>query len=133
LVQLSFAESTSAACAPAKKGTNTQMGMLAETWTEVTFSQDGKFQISKNPNMHGSNISMVGEQCVSDMNTCYFACKDGPGPQKEPSKTIKSCQYDYDIFGYSRGCSSGYDTKAAGTGGGCEMKDGGERLKVSFS
>jgi len=131
LVQLSFKEGAPAACAPAKKSSTLGWGMLDDTWAEVTFEQTGKFDVSKNPNMHGTAISMVGEQCVSDMNTCYFACKDGP-TGTEPSKTIKSCQYDYDIFGMGRGCNGGFDKKMNGMGGGCEIKDGGERLKVTF-
>jgi hypothetical protein len=131
MVQLSFADNQPAACAPAKKSSTLGWGMLDDTWAEVTFAQQGKFDVSKNPNMHGTAISMVGEECVSDMNTCYFACKDGP-TGTEPSKTIKSCQYDYDLFGRGRGCGGDYDPGMKGTGGGCEIKDGGERLKVTF-
>jgi hypothetical protein len=126
-VSLSFAPNVPAACAPAKKSTKLALfGGLEETWAEVTFGVDGAFDVSRNVNMNGCNISMVGSKCTSDMDTCVFKCKDS---------SAKSCTYGYDLMncGAGSGGGGGYDAVMQGTGGGCAMAHDGERIKVAFS
>lgn len=127
-VELSFAEKASAACAPAYASTKLAMfGGIYNTWWEVTFGQDGAFDVSRNVNMKGTNISSKGSKCTSDMDTCVFKCKDG----------MDSCEKgeDYDLFncGAGTGGGGGYDPIMAGTGGGCAMGRDSETVKVVFS
>jgi hypothetical protein len=126
-VGLSFAPNVPAACAPASTKTKLALfGGLDETWAEVTFGTNGAFDVSRNVNMNGCNISMVGSKCTSDMDTCVFKCKDS---------SAKSCTYGYDLMncGAGSGGGGGYDPIMGGTGGGCAMAANGERIKVSFS
>lgn len=125
-ISLSFKEGAPAACAPATDSSQLPLGMLRETWAEANFGPQGKFDVSRNPNMNGCNISMKGSKCTSDMNTCVFKCKDS---------SLPDCTYGYDLFNcdISNGGGGGYDPKAGGTGGGCDFNPSGERIKVSFS
>lgn len=128
-VTLSFAENVPAACAPMFDSSKLALfGGCDQTWFEVTFGQFGAFDISRNVNMKGHNISSKGSKCTSDMNTCVFKCKD---------ENALSCEKgtDYDLFncGANQGGGGGYDTKMAGTGGGCAMGSNGEKIQVTFS
>jgi hypothetical protein len=126
-VKLSFAANVPAACAPASASTQLALfGGLDETWAEVTFGNNGAFDVSRNVNMNGCNISMKGSKCVSDMNTCVFKCAD---------PNAKSCEKGYNLLNCDagNGGGGGYDPIMAGVGGGCAMASDGERIKVSFS
>ncbi|KAF1912164.1 hypothetical protein BDU57DRAFT_80653 [Ampelomyces quisqualis] len=126
-VQLSFAPNVPAACAPASASNQLAFfGGVDDTWAEVTFGQNGAFDVSRNVNMNGSNISMKGSQCTSDMNTCVFKCQD---------PNAKSCEKGYDLLNChaGNGGGGGYDVKMAGVGGGCTMASTGERIQVTFS
>ncbi|KAF1938141.1 hypothetical protein EJ02DRAFT_425949 [Clathrospora elynae] len=128
-VQLSFAPNVPAACAPVYPDTKLAMfGGWDNTWWEVTFGQSGAFDVSRNVNMNGNNISSKGSKCTSDMDTCVFKCKDS---------SMSSCEKgtDYDLFncGSSSGGGGGYDVVMAGTGGGCSMGSSGETVKVVLS
>jgi hypothetical protein len=126
-VKLSFAANVPAACAPASASTQLALfGGLDQTWAEVTFGNNGAFDVSRNVNMNGCNISMKGSKCVSDMNTCVFKCQD---------ENAKSCEKGYNLLNCDagNGGGGGYDPIMAGVGGGCAMASNGERIKVSFS
>jgi len=126
-VKLSFAPNVPAACAPATASTALALfGGLDETWAEVTFGQNGAFDVSRNVNMNGCNISMKGSKCVSDMNTCVFKCQD---------ESARSCEKGYNLINCNanNGGGGGYDPIMQGVGGGCAMANEGERLTVSFS
>jgi hypothetical protein len=126
-VSLSFAPNVPAACAPATDATALGIfGGLKQTWAEVTFGNNGAFDVSRNVNMQGCNISMKGSKCTSDMETCVFKCKDN---------SAESCTFGYDLMncGAGSGGGGGYDPIMQGTGGGCAMAADGERIKVSFS
>lgn len=127
-VDISFEENASAACAPVYPGTKLAMfGGVDNTWWEVTMGPQGAFDVSRNVNMNGSNISSKGSKCTSDMDTCVFKCKNG----------MSSCEKgtDYDLFNCqsSNGGGGGYDPIMAGTGGGCSMGQNGEVIKVVLS
>lgn len=129
---VSFAANVPAACAPAYKDTKlANFGGLDQTWWEVTFGQYGAFDVSRNVNMKGRQISSKGSKCTSDMNTCVFKCKPVNGV--EPDACEKGT--DYDLFGCGAGTGGGggYDPIMAGTGGGCAMGSSSETVKVSFS
>jgi hypothetical protein len=126
-VQLSFAPGVPAACAPASLDTTLALfGGLHQTWAEVTFGKDGAFDVSRNVNMNGCNISMKGSKCLSDMNTCVFKCQD---------ESAESCEKGYNLLNCdaSNGGGGGYDTVMQGVGGGCAMDNSSERIKVQFS
>ncbi|KAH7381254.1 hypothetical protein DE146DRAFT_279822 [Phaeosphaeria sp. MPI-PUGE-AT-0046c] len=126
-VKLSFAENVPAACAPATStGKLAMFGGIDDTWAEVTFGQWGAFDVSRNVNMNGCNISMQGSKCKSDMNTCVFKCQDA---------NAKSCEkgYKLDNCDASNGGGGGYDPKMDGVGGGCAMGSSGEWIKVAFN
>jgi hypothetical protein len=125
--QLSFAANVPAACAPASIDTTLALfGGLHQTWAEVTFGTNGAFDVSRNVNMKGCNISMKGSKCTSDMNTCVFKCQD---------ESADSCEKGYNLLNCDagNGGGGGYDPIMQGVGGGCAMDSQGERIKVSFS
>lgn len=127
-VDISFEENASAACAPVYPDTKLAMfGGVDNTWFEVTFGSQGAFDVSRNVNMNGSNISAKGSKCTSDMDTCVFKCKNGMTTCEKGS--------DYDLFNCnsSNGGGGGYDSVMAGTGGGCAMGSSGEVIKVTLS
>lgn len=127
-VDISFEENASAACAPVYPDTKLAMfGGVDNTWFEVTFGPQGAFDVSRNVNMNGNNISAQGSKCKSDMDTCVFKCKNGMTTCEKGS--------DYDLFncGSSNGGGGGYDPIMAGTGGGCAMGQDGETIKVVMS
>ncbi|KAL6709867.1 hypothetical protein ACN47E_000652 [Coniothyrium glycines] len=126
-VTLSFAENVPAACAPMTSSDKLALfGGCDQTWFEVTFGHYGAFDISRNVNMNGINISSKGSKCTSDMDTCVFMCKGG----------LTTCEAgtDYDLFncGAGTGGGGGYDTIMQGTGGGCAMGTSGEKIQASF-
>lgn len=126
-IKLSFAENVPAACAPVtSSGKLALFGGVDNTWAEVTFGSTGAFDVSRNVNMNGCSISMVGSKCTSDMNTCVFRCQDS---------SAKSCEtgYQLDNCSASNGGGGGYDPVMQGVGGGCAMASSGEWIKVSFS
>jgi hypothetical protein len=127
-VDISFEENASAACAPVYPDTKLALfGGISNTWWEVTFGSQGAFDVSRNVNMNGSNISSKGSKCTSDMDTCVFKCKNG----------MDSCEKgsDYDLYNCEsgNGGGGGYDPIMAGTGGGCSMGQNGEVVRVVLS
>jgi hypothetical protein len=131
-VKISAAPGVSGACAPATKSTpKSNFGGVKNTWAEFTFSDAAKkvmgaFNVSKNVNMKGCTISMQGSTCKSDMSTCVFQCKDS---------SLDSCEFGYDLINCSasNGGGGGYDQAMGGMGGGCNMPDNAERIKVAFA
>ncbi|KAH8722956.1 hypothetical protein GQ44DRAFT_741318 [Phaeosphaeriaceae sp. PMI808] len=127
-ISLSFPEKPTA-CSPLKAGLPDPYGMIMNTWAEAQFSgSPGVFDVSRNPNMQGSVITMKGSKCTSDYQNCVFRCKD---------PNAKSCKEgaDYELFncGAHNGGQSGFNPAMGGVGGGCEMGSGPERLKVTFT
>jgi hypothetical protein len=126
-VDLAFAAGVPAACAPATDSSKLALfGGLYETWAEVTFGKDGAFDVSRNVNMKGCNISMKGSKCTSDMTTCVFKCKDTSVDSCETGYTLDNCDA-------GNGGGGGYDPVMAGVGGGCAMGSSSEKIKVTFS
>ncbi|KAF2026614.1 hypothetical protein EK21DRAFT_115669 [Setomelanomma holmii] len=126
-VDLAFAANVPATCARATKSSVLALfGGIKDTWAEVTFGSSGAFDVSRNVNMKGSSISMVGSKCTSDMNTCVFRCADTSADSCETGYTLDNCNA-------GNGGGGGYDSVMAGVGGGCAMGSSGEKIKVSFS
>jgi hypothetical protein len=127
-VEVSFAPNVPSACAPAYKDTKLALfGGLHQTWWEVTFGNNGAFDVSRNVNMHGRTVNSKGSKCTSNMDKCVFMCKEG----------MDSCEKgsDYDLYGCGDGTGGGggFDSVMGGTGGGCAMGHSGETVKVSFA
>ncbi|KAF2825395.1 hypothetical protein CC86DRAFT_325470 [Ophiobolus disseminans] len=131
-VSISAAAGTSGACAPATMKTpKSNFGGVKNTWAEFTFGDAGRkimgvFNVSKNVNMKGCDISMKGATCTSDKATCIFQCQD---------ENAESCEFGYNLVNCSasNGGGGGYDPIMGGVGGGCNMPESGERIKVSFA
>lgn len=87
-VTISFATGQSGAWAAVYADTTLFDGQIINTWGEYTFSPDGVVDVSREPDMNGHGMSIVGPQCTSDMNTCVFQCKDG----------ATSCETDYELL-----------------------------------
>lgn len=124
-VTLSWAADVPSACAPVFSGTSTSIfGGIDNTWLEMNFGQWGTFDVSRNVNMKGDNISAKGSKCTSDMETCVFVCKNGLDTcEKGSDYTLKNCQS-------SNGGGGGYDVNVAGVGGGCSMGANSEHIKA---
>lgn len=124
---VSFAQDFPAACAPLTLSTAALaiFGGVQNTWWEATFGPSGAFDVSRNVDMHGTNIHSKGSKCTSDMDTCVFKC----------SSDVASCETGYDLFncGADSGGGGGYDKVMQGTGGGCAMGASGEEVTVTFS
>lgn len=53
-------------------------GQVSETWGEFTFDgQFSTFDVSREVNMQGRNMTIESSECVSDMDTCVFKCLSG--------------------------------------------------------
>ncbi|ORY17507.1 hypothetical protein BCR34DRAFT_596977 [Clohesyomyces aquaticus] len=122
---VSHVEGMAGACAPVYKGTKMRDGLLAQSWYEFNYKNQGKFDISFNPNMNGAHFTAKGSKCMSNQDTCVFKCKNDPD----------HCQYDYDLFNCSdaNGGGGGFDVNMGGTGGGCDMGSTSEHVTVTFN
>lgn len=75
---ISFPIGWSGAWAPVYGSTSLKNGQVFETWGEGTFAPPySVVDVSREVNMNGRNMSIVGPQCTTDMNTCVFKCADG--------------------------------------------------------
>ncbi|KAI1565358.1 hypothetical protein PtrEW4_008264 [Pyrenophora tritici-repentis] len=124
-VTLSWAADVPSACAPVFSGTTTSIfGGIDNTWLEMNFGQWGTFDVSRNVNMKGDNISAKGSKCTSDMETCVFVCKNGMAScEKGSDYTLKNCHS-------GNGGGGGWDVNVAGVGGGCSMGANSEHIKA---
>ena len=84
-VSLAPGESTTISMANGQSGafsaiySDTQMldGQVSNTWGEYTTTPEGVVDVSREPNMSGHNMTIVGPQCTTDMDTCVFLCSSG--------------------------------------------------------
>jgi hypothetical protein len=111
-ITISFASGQSGAWAGVYGDTTLVNGQVCNTWGEYTFSPPGVVDVSKEVNMNGHGMSIVGPQCTTDMNTCVFECSD-PG--------VTSCEFDYELLNCSAGSQPGaqYGTYGGAASGGC--------------
>lgn len=103
---------------------NTQMspyGQIDQTWVEFTFGTLGTVDVSQEVNMSGRPVSVVGQKCTTDMNTCVFQCKKGNTCMDLGSYILLNC-----------GPSNGGQSDAAGANGGCLMGPS-AKLTTTFS
>ena len=74
---ISFASGTSGAWSAVYADTEMVMGQVSNTWGEFTFSPTGVVDVSREVNMLGHGMSVVGPTCTTDMDTCVFVCASG--------------------------------------------------------
>ncbi|OJD36266.1 putative effector 5 protein [Diplodia corticola] len=108
---LSFANGASGAWAAIYEDTTLVNGQISETWGEYTFGEWGCVDVSREVNMKGHNMSIDTGNCVSDMETCVFQCKDG----------AESCWLEYELLNCENGSQEGatYGTFDGAPTGGC--------------
>lgn len=120
-ITLSFAAGQSGAWAAVYPDTQLSMGQVANTWGEYTMSPDGVVDVSREVNMNGHGMEIVGPVCTANLKTCAFQCKGGAA----------SCWLEYELVNCSGpGAQSG--TFYGAPSGGCGGLGTGAALKTSL-
>ena len=58
-----------------------RLGMINNTIGEFSFNRTkGAFDVSREPNMFGHGMSIVGPDCTSDFDHCFFQCIEPNAP-----------------------------------------------------
>ncbi|KAL2436269.1 hypothetical protein ABEF95_007292 [Exophiala dermatitidis] len=123
-VKVSFADGASGAWTAIYSDTPLVNGQASNTWGEFTFGQYGVVDVSREVNMSGHSMSIVGPSCTSDMNTCVFQCSSG-----------NSCITGYELINCENGSQVGanYGTYDGAPSGGCGGMGSSATLKTTFS
>lgn len=108
---ISFASGTSGAWAAVYDDTGLVNGQVFETWGEYTFGEQGCVDVSREVNMLGHNMTIKTGNCISDMDTCVFKCKDG----------AVTCWLEYELANCENGSQPGatYGIHDGAPSGGC--------------
>lgn len=109
---LSFSDGAIGAWAAIYEDTTLVNGQVSNTWGEYTMGQSGVVDVSREVNMDGHSMSIVGPACTTDMDTCVFVCDEG---------TV--CTTGYSLKNCANGSQDGatygeYDGAASGGCGG---------------
>jgi hypothetical protein len=107
---VSFASGSIGAWSAIYSDTVMSNGQISNTWGEYTFSPEGVVDVSREVNMSGHGMSIVGPQCTTDMNTCVFVCSSG-----------NVCLTNYELLNCAPGSQAGaqYGTYGGFPSGGC--------------
>jgi len=107
---VSFASGSIGAWSAIYPDTVMSNGQISNTWGEYTMSDIGVVDVSREVNMNGHPMTVVGPQCTTDMNTCVFVCSSG---------TV--CMTDYQLLNCASGSQPGaqYGTYGGFPSGGC--------------
>lgn len=107
---VSFASGAIGAWSAVYSDTVTSNGQISNTWGEYTFSPEGVVDVSREVNMSGHGMSIVGPQCTTDMDTCVFVCSTGD-----------VCMTNYELLNCAAGSQPGaqYGTYGGFPSGGC--------------
>jgi len=99
-------------------------GQVSNTWGEYTFSEEGVVDVSREVNMNGHSMSIVGPQCTTDMEQCVFVCSEG---------TV--CTTGYELKNCENGSQPGanYGMYDGSPSGGCGGLGSAAALKTTFS
>lgn len=109
---VSFPVGWSGAWAAVYPNTVLRNGQIYETWGEGTFSPPySVVNVSREVNMNGRGMSIVGPQCTSDMATCVFQC----------SGKVDQCLAGYELANCATGSQPGanFDVSEGAPSGGC--------------
>lgn len=109
---LSFKDGASGALSAIYSDTELVDGQVSNTWIEFTMSNEGVFDISREVNMNGHSVEVVGPECTSNMSTCVFQCTDS---------SVTSCEFDYELVNCANGSQEGaqFGTFDGADSGGC--------------
>ena len=121
---ISFANGQSGAWSTVKSHTKLVNGQVSNTWGEYTFTPTyGTYDVSREPNMSGDKMSIVGPKCTSDFDRCVFVCNAG-----------NVCMTGYTLKNCAAGSQPGatYGTYGGADSGGCQGLGNGAALKTSL-
>lgn len=123
-VHVSYASGISGGFAAVYSDTKLVNGQVSETWGEFTF--DGMystFDVSREVNMNGHDMSMETDGCTSDMDTCVFKCLEGT-----------TCMTGYELSNCATGSQDGasYGVYAGAPSGGC-LVGSNNHVKTTFT
>jgi hypothetical protein len=121
---ISFASGSIGAWSAIYSDTITYYGQIVNTWGEYTMSPMGVVDVSREVNMSGHPMSIVGPQCTTDMNNCVFVCSSG-----------NSCMTNYELLNCGPGSQPGaqYGTYGGFPSGGCGGLGSSAALTTTFS
>lgn len=120
---VSFPVGWSGAWAPVYGDSQLVNGQICDTWGEGTFSPPySVVDVSREVNMNGRSMSIVGPQCTSNMDTCVFKCADGSS----------SCLTGYQLYNCDPKVQQGanFGTYDGAASGGCGGMGNGANLKT---
>lgn len=123
---VSFPIGWSGAWAPVYSTTSLVNGQIFETWGEGTFNPPySVVDVSREVNMNGRSMSIVGPTCTTDMNTCVFKC----------SGNVAQCLTGYELVNCATGSQAGanFGTYEGAASGGCGGMGSGANLKTYLS
>jgi len=109
---VSFPVGWSGAWAPVYGSTSLVNGQIFDTWGEGTFNPPySVVDVSREVNMNGKSMSIVGPQCTTDMNTCVFKC----------AGNVDQCLTGYELVNCATGSQAGanFGTYEGAASGGC--------------
>jgi len=105
---------------------DTQMvdGQISNTWGEYTHSVEGVVDVSREVNMNGHTLEIVGPSCTTNMDTCVFVCSSGD-----------VCITGYELLNCDNGSQTGanYGEFEGSPSGGCGGMGSSASFKTTFS
>lgn len=120
---ISFASGMSGAWSAVYSDTEMIDGQIANTWGEYTFGETGVVDVSREVNMLGHPLSIVGPMCTANITTCVFLCTSGD-----------RCTTDYTLQNCENGSQAGarYGLFGGFPTGGCGWANTSAALQTSF-
>ncbi|KAL5376470.1 hypothetical protein DPSP01_010479 [Paraphaeosphaeria sporulosa] len=133
--KLSVADGFSGGCGASFDDSDLFMGLLNESILEFTFGSgaNGCFDISREINMKGIQLTAKGAKCTSGLDggsqACTFVCTDSSATRCGAG----GGDYAIDVGTSTNGpCMVGKDPFTGDAAGGCQMADDGEHLEVTI-
>lgn len=120
---ISFASGSIGAWSAIYEDTQLVDGQLFNTWGEYTFNDDGVVDVSREVNMNGHTMEIVGPKCTTNMDTCVFVCSSGD-----------TCTYNYELENCANGSQPGatYGLDCGYPSGGCGGLGSSASLKTTL-
>ncbi|KAF9729728.1 hypothetical protein PMIN06_004939 [Paraphaeosphaeria minitans] len=133
--KLSVADGFSGGCGASFEDSDLFMGLLNESILEFTFGSgaNGCFDISREINMKGIQLTAKGAKCTSGLEggslACTFVCTDSSATRCGAG----GGDFAIDVGSSTEGpCMVGKDPFTGDASGGCQMADDGEHLEVTI-
>lgn len=122
-ITISFAYGSIGAWSAVYPDTALVNGQVSNTWGEYTFSSTGVFDVTREVNMNGHGMSIVGPKCTANMSTCVFVCSSG---------TV--CTTGYELLNCASGSQPGaqYGTYDGAPSGGCGGLGSSSSISTTF-